>query len=145
MKAPVLKTDKEVAFHLFALKRLALADKTVLDSEKDCIYKIANLYKIVLSMDCSLDELVAQLDMTEEEFEAGLAELKSSPQRAKLLIKDLVTTGLADNDYCEEERAMVSEVGRKVGLHPSLVHEIEFTAMRLNRAMRDMEVLIGQS
>lgn len=116
-------TEDDICFHLFALKKLALADGVYDDSEKQFIEQITQVYK---SYYPDLDyESTVNKDLSDEQFTQGLEKLKQSVTRSRLFLKDLISLGHADGDYSEPERKMVRDAAQKLNVSEDAVRLLE--------------------
>ena len=123
METPLFRSEEDIKFHLCALRRLAFADGVFCDVEKTVLTNTIRAYCDQFP-DLVFSNLI-EIDFSEEDFTNALERLKESPVQAKLLIKDLVTLGFVDNDYCAAERAMVANYGTKMGISLETINEIE--------------------
>lgn len=57
---------------------------------------VTTLYSIAFPVVCSFNERMENIEMSDEDFDKVIVDLKLSPRKAKLLLKDLINLCLID-------------------------------------------------
>lgn len=121
---PLFDNDCDVLMHIAVLMRLAMADGRFLPSERKYIEDLAEVYAQTHTS-CSFERLTERIGQLSEHDQTDWCKsLASRPVKAKNLVKDLVTLGNIDGDFCLEERNLVYEISASFGLDKSTVDDI---------------------
>ena len=140
MNTPIFSSENDIKLHLCALIRIANADGNFCDREKALVNSTIGAYCTIFPS-LSAEELLA-VEFSDNDFDAALERLKAAPLQARLLIKDLVTLGYIDDDYCDAERKMVAEFGTKLGIPMAIIHELEELTMDYLHTMKKLNNMI---
>lgn len=121
---PLFDTDRDVLMHIAVLMRMAMADGRFLPSEQQYIEDTAEVYAQMYAGSSFGDLAERAGQVSKQDQEDWCKSLASRPVKAKNLVKDLVTLGNIDGDFCLEERNLVYEISASFGLDKSIVDDI---------------------
>lgn len=134
--------ERDVLMHIASLLCVAKADGVIRDEEKSYIMKVAASYA-GLCVGKSFDEIVEHsepINLTDvEKWQQSLSE---HPKEARNLIKDMVSLGFADKDFCNHEREAVAEVASRLNVPDTTVKNIETSLVFLTQATLRLQSII---
>ena len=132
----IFDSADEIELHINALNRLAMADGVFDPSEKQYIQSVAKAYTVIYPTFSTDNCLNATL--SEDEFNTALEKIKTSPQRSKMLLKDLIVLGHIDGHYTDDEKELVAQIGQKLDIAIEVVKQLEDCVQNL---LKDIEKL----
>lgn len=117
--------EQDIVMHIAVLLSIAMADGQFLDVEKKFIEELAASYAAAYGTR-TFDQMVDCLDglpksaMTEWE-----QSIVSKPVVVRTLLKDMITLGHVDGDFCKEERNLVNEYAKRYNVPKDVVDAID--------------------
>lgn len=134
--------ERDVLMHISSLLCIARADGVIRDEEKKYVIQVAASYA-GLCAGKTFDEIVENSSpVAIAEVEAWQLELARHPKAARNLLKDLIGLGLADNEFCEQERQAVADIADKLNVPNGVVDELEAGLEMLLQATQRIQSLV---